>query len=533
MIPNGSMLELGGEAVKKRFFGHACLRFDGETGSVLIDPWFTREGAFFRSWFQFPENAPLRDEALDGVRDLIVSHNHADHFDPETLRHAFTVDPERRLHIARFATSWFRDLAARALGAHADRIVEHEAWETFEVGDLEIFFVPEESPGLIDSAIVIRDAEDRFVNLNDARLNTDQMRRIHRSLRGVSQVGIQGSGASEYPVNYRYDDADMRARRIEKRALKLKACATTVDLLDAERVLFFAGPPCFVDPRLEIYNDSSPTSVFPHQLDILEYMSDARPDIAKRAYFVTPGDLIDDEHLFRDLDRADPRAAPFIDPENYVREYRERRADIDFDALVAEDPDDELLAPHFEHMAGLSRYMAEKIGGTLDFRILGPERESRFCVDFSAGLMSRKEGSDPLYRLEIPAALAHSIARGEHTWDDAFLSLRMSFDELTDRFVAHFKTLLKYMDDELFDALEDYERGLEQPAAEHIEVTCAGKRFSVQRHCPHAGVDLGEHGEIDEESGAIVCTAHRFIFDLDSGACRNAKGYRIETKRLD
>lgn len=518
--------------MKTTFFGHACLRFETNQDAILVDPWFTREGAFFRSWFQYPENSPLRDDAFAGVKEILVSHNHADHFDPETLNWALEADPERRVHIARFATSWFRDYAEARLPDFRDRIVEHDAWTPFSVGDLECFFVPEESPGLIDSAIIVRDDEHRFVNLNDARLNTDQMQRIHKTLRGVTHVGLQGSGASEYPINYRYSDEDMRTRRVEKREIKLRSCAKTVDLLDAERVLFFAGPPCFVDPHLEAYNDDSETSVFPHQWDILKFIRSERPDIARRSYFVNPGDALEEERLLPQLAEDDPRLDPWKNRVDYMLAYRERREDVAFEALYAEDPDEELLTPHFEFMAGLSSYMAEKIGGTLDFRVQGPHREARYCVDFSSGRMSREGGHDPLYRLEVPAALAHAVARKEATWDDAFLSLRMTFDELTDRFVAHFKTLLKYMDDTLFDALENYEKSLDAPSEDTIEVTCGARRYAIQRHCPHAGVDLEQHGEVDEKTGAIVCTAHRFIFDLTTGQCRNVKNYRIETKPL-
>ena len=77
--------------VKLILYGHACInQYSSNDSAVLMDPWFSRHGAFFGSWFQFPKNTPLLDEALDGVTDICVSRNHADHFDPETLQYALS-----------------------------------------------------------------------------------------------------------------------------------------------------------------------------------------------------------------------------------------------------------------------------------------------------------------------------------------------------------------------------------------------------------------------------------------------------------
>lgn len=93
---------------KSIFYGHACLKqSSSDATAVLMDPWFSRSGAFFGSWFQFPENTPFLDEALEGVTDICVSHNHADHFDPSFLRYAFASNPSIQLHIPKYVTQWF------------------------------------------------------------------------------------------------------------------------------------------------------------------------------------------------------------------------------------------------------------------------------------------------------------------------------------------------------------------------------------------------------------------------------------------
>jgi UDP-MurNAc hydroxylase len=83
----------------------------------------------------------------------------------------------------------------------------------------------------------------------------------------------------------------------------------------------------------------------------------------------------------------------------------------------------------------------------------------------------------------------------------------------------------------LFAAVEAYERAAQGEAVDTFVLDAPGGRYRVQRRCPHAGADFERQGRVDEDGG-LTCLAHRFCFDLDSGECRNARGYRIKTERL-
>ena len=41
------------------YLGHAGVRVDTAGVSMIMDPWFSRMGAFQASWFQFPRNDHL------------------------------------------------------------------------------------------------------------------------------------------------------------------------------------------------------------------------------------------------------------------------------------------------------------------------------------------------------------------------------------------------------------------------------------------------------------------------------------------
>lgn len=518
--------------MKTLFFGHACLKLEGDAGGVLMDPWFSRDGAFYRSWFQFPENWPLQGRALQGTRAICVSHNHADHLDPSLIARACAADPALRVNVPRYATGFLLARVAKTMGPFADRFVERPAWTPFEAAGASLFFVPEEAPGAVDSAIAARLPDGRtLVNLNDSRLSSDQLRRLRAKLGRVDLLALQCSGASEYPVCYSYPPEKMRDLARRKRADKFAHCREIIALLDPARILLFAGPPAFLDPALAALDLPGDDSVFPDQLQSLRHFATAAPEIAARAYLAVPGEVLDDTLLYERADLSQPRLDPYARKADYLRAYAARRADLPpFDWGTA--PDEKALRAYFSRMPALSRYISDSIGGSVEFLARGADgSETAWTVDFSA--RAARPGRDPkaLYALTFPASCLPDLISGRATWDDLFLSLRMRFDERTDRFVVHLKTLLRYMDPALFSAVETYERAMHGESVETFELSSPTGRYEVQRLCPHAGSDLERHGRVDAD-GTITCLAHRFCFDLESGECRNARGYRLKTRRL-
>jgi UDP-MurNAc hydroxylase len=518
-------------AMRTIFFGHACLKLQGDAGSVLIDPWFSREGAFYRSWFQYPENAPLLDDALEGTRAICVSHHHGDHLDPGVLALACARDEALRVHIPRYPTGWLQGRLARVAAPILDRFVEHGPWEPFAAGGASMFFVPEEPPGTLDAAIVARGGGQSVVNLNDSNLSADQLRRIRAELGRVDILALQCSGASEFPVCYDYPAGTRLALARRKRADRLALCRETIELLGPERVLFFAGPPAFLDPELAALDLPGDASVFPDQLDVLRHFEAAHPDIARRAYLVVPGEALADDLLFERADLSQARLEPYTRKAEHLRAYAARRADLPvLDLGTAPGPAE--LADYFSRMATLSSYMSGRIGGPVTFVAREASgREVAYTVDFAAGCARPGRDDGALYVLTTPAACLHDLIAGRATWDDVFLSLRMRFEERTDRFILHLKTLLRYMDPAVFSALEAYELAAPAGVDDTFELDTPRGRYRVQRRCPHAGTDLESHGSVDSEGG-LTCLAHRFCFDLDSGECRNVRGYRLRTERV-
>ncbi|MGI0025703.1 MAG: Rieske (2Fe-2S) protein, partial [Nitrososphaera sp.] len=271
--------------------------------------------------------------------------------------------------------------------------------------------------------------------------------------------------------------------------------------------------------------------VFPDQLDIVREIESDRPDIAEKTLFLVPGEEFVDAHLWKHTDLESPRLYPYIEKEQYIAAYRERRKDVcAFD--WGDSPHDDVLLTHFRKMATISPYIAKSIEREITFIIKGRASETVLTVDFSTGTVQKDLGTNPLYVLTAPASSVMAVLDGKATWDDIFLSCRIIFDERGKRFIPHYKPLMRYMDSAMLRKLEHYEKiltGLGEDIT-MIEVTFGKEIFRIQRFCPHAGLDLKANGRINED-GTITCLGHRF--NLRTGECVNAHHYSLKVMKTE
>lgn len=95
-------------------YGHACVRLEKDGGVLVLDP-----GAF------------SEPEALEGADAVLVTHEHFDHFVPETLRAAAEANPALRI--------WANtDVAAQLDGLGAGRVHTVGHGDAFAVAGFEI-----------------------------------------------------------------------------------------------------------------------------------------------------------------------------------------------------------------------------------------------------------------------------------------------------------------------------------------------------------------------------------------------------------
>ena len=71
--------------MKVEFLGHAGVCISSKQTKIVMDGWFTKNGAFDASWYQLPANHYYMEYDWSDLTAVIVSHEHMDHLDPEFL----------------------------------------------------------------------------------------------------------------------------------------------------------------------------------------------------------------------------------------------------------------------------------------------------------------------------------------------------------------------------------------------------------------------------------------------------------------
>jgi UDP-MurNAc hydroxylase len=502
------------------YLGHAGLRVDGPDLSMMMDPWFSRSGAFQSSWFQFPRNDHLDVTALSNCDWVTVSHEHLDHADLSVLGRL----PERtRVLIPKYQSPNHHD---RLVRGGVRNIIEVAAWERFPLntnGDW-LTFIPETSPMCQDAAVLVYADGRALLHVNDARLTAAQVRRAQHEAGGrIDVMAIQMAGATWHPIAYEYPPDVIERISSEKRLGKFKAVARLVRATRPELVVPFAGPMCFLDPALRKHNRwIDPPGIFPHMEAAANWLAERVQDQA--VMYWMPGDRF--EVGSRRAER-DPvwDGFSFDDLDEYFEEYAADRSPEIAATYEAYPEADEGLADrfaeHFAMLGGLNSYFLRRIGMTIRFEVdgagggrwdvrLGPDDTE---VDLSG------RARDVQYRFRVNSRWLDPVIAGDLGWEDLFLSLRFSAWREPDLYNDYLIGLLKHAEPVVLAAVEDHETN--RTSDERFVIGTNGRSYEISRYCPHAGEDLSIGGIL--VGNRVRCLGHNFEFDLETGECTNAR----------
>jgi UDP-MurNAc hydroxylase len=505
--------------------GHAGLKVETSNTTLLVDPWFSPEGAFQGSWFPFPDNSHLLRRSLHMPTAIVISHEHLDHVDPWFLRRVPSHVP---IIVPRYPSL---SLKHKIAAAGSRSILEAEPWESVEIGTgTSVFFVSEQSPMNHDSAIVIQGDRQTLLNLNDARLFPVQFRSIRERVGGVIDAfTFQGSGASWYPMCYQYPKQKEERLASRKRIAKLQYAAKCLDLVEPVAAIPFAGPAAFLDPALFHHNAQMEGGIFPDQSQVTDWLVQRGH---RNSVLLLPGDAWDADARERELD---PMWFGFSFAERwpYLEAYADRRS-RHIRAVLHRYPAPqeglwERFRDYFEAMLLLSPYFNEKIGMRVAFHVMG-EGGGDWAVDFRPGREGVSLGTGGCsYRFCFDSRWLPPLLAGGIPWEDFFLSLRFTASRKPDLYNDHLLGLLKFAEASALERVESFEESLE--CDERITLHSDGHAYSVSRRCPHAGNDLLETGEV-LPGGVLRCLAHHYEFDLRTGRCRNGMTSPLDVTRL-
>ncbi len=501
------------------FLGHAGFLVETSQALILMDPWLSREGAFASGWMQFPRNHHLAPEvrarlvASSKARYLYLSHEHKDHYDPAFLA---TLPKELTVVLAAFR----RPVLAEQLNALGfSRVVLLEDGDVLPVpgGHLRLYLT--DSVLNRDSALLVSVEGRTFLNLNDCKVH-DRLARIAAEDGPIDVFSAQYSGAVWHPICYEYGPEQMADISRRKMLGKFEAVARGITAVQPRVYLTSAGPACFLDPKLFHRNFLEP-GIFPRAPRFFEYLERRLRGLGTRFLEPMPGDVLDVATA-----ELAPEGSERVDEEHlhgYLTRYAAAQADL-YAARAEQakgvDPREVLRRLQHALEAKLAQLGVPEHPGVPLYVDLEELPHQYLRVDFALQLVERMPWVADIqrYALTVAAADILPVLDGTMNWEDFLLSFRIRLSRIPEAYDAVLHGFLALQPEDL----RAFATMVGAPAAreERLTVSASGKRYEIQRFCPHQGADLADAWV--EDGHLLVCPRHRWCFDLEkAGRCEH------------
>lgn len=544
--------------MRSTLIGHAGLYIESGATSILCDPWFN--GAYYASWFPFPDNSGIDPAAIGRPTYLYISHLHKDHFDAGYL--AKHVSKDTTVLLPEFPLDELRQELEK-LGF--ELFVQTTDGVPVDLDGVRVAICTATSPAdgpLGDSTIAVDDGEARLLNQNDCRPPDID---LLAALGPYDTHFLQYSGAIWYPMTYRLDAETKAKLGRDKRASQIARAYNYVDAIKAEHVIPFAGPPAFLDDPLFGLNDfgDDPSNIFIDQPAFIEYLAGRG---VSNAHLAVPGTTIafgpdpkDSKSRRFELTHSmsdSELEAVFSDKKAYLSRYQERRrseiesvmapahwhpaADDDVDQLV------KTFAEWVEPLLASAPRLRRALGGPIVIDI-GAQSEDKakeakgagagILIDPKPGKVRRWAGEEWEHYFAIaPGIVRDLIQRRVQDWvNELFLSCRFESERVggyNGNVFSFFKCLgeerMAYLEQSLAPKHAKTRRLTDEEKAAPGETWRCGD-YVVERRCPHLGGDLARFGEQDGE--ILTCTLHGWKFELETGRCLTSERHHLRTER--
>jgi UDP-MurNAc hydroxylase len=471
------------------YLGHAGFIVTINNTKILIDPWF--HSAFFGAWFPYPDNSNLEDQVLEQHIDyLYISHTHEDHFDK-----AFLAKLNRKVKIlCPNYRSGSLQQQLRQLGFTNFIVLGHK--ERYQGNDWSATLYLDISHKE-DSGILLESTNARFLDLNDCNTLLSELPT------NVTYLSAQYSGAMWYPNCYDYTTEIMRERTASVRQQLLNTLIRKVNIVKPIYYLPSAGPACFLDPELQLYNDRENT-IFPTWDNIELKFHQHCPDI-------TVIRLNPDDRLHNGITVPSSQTST-----TDIASYADRRKQ-EWNIGSHRDIHDQDIEIYFTKLINNNNNILQhqkKLYISTESQSWSITLENNSC-NIGPGKAEHFEG----YHLTIPTYILFDIINGRAGWEEALLSMRVKLKRNPDIFDSILLGLLRYGN----NPVQTTQMLQEGRRSEIIKKN----GFCIQRYCPHAGEDLS-YAQITDD--IIECPRHHWQWNLITGEC--VKGGDLKIKSI-
>lgn len=123
------------ESIKFIWFGHSTILVNFENTIILLDPVLSASASPFGFLVKRFQPPVLKAEELPEIDYIVISHDHYDHLDTETIKHFQNKKTKfiTPLGVTSHLKSW---------GIQEDRLQELDWWQGIKMGDLEYICAP-------------------------------------------------------------------------------------------------------------------------------------------------------------------------------------------------------------------------------------------------------------------------------------------------------------------------------------------------------------------------------------------------------
>ena len=495
------------------YLGHAGFLIESDQNLLLIDPWLNPDGAFSKSWYQFPDNHFLFNEINDyfsksqKAKYIYISHEHKDHFDEYFLNSL--RDKEFNFIIPKYKSKTFkRDI----LKIQCNKIIECLDSVELMINDMSIRLFIDDTGINRDSAIGIKSNDYTFLNMNDCKIyeRADEIKSYYDV---INVSAVQFSGATWYPICFDFDESEKQKLMLDKKNKKFQLVLNFLNIINSNYYIPSAGPPCFLADELKYINFIK-NSQFPRSDEFIDFLNES--DTNCNVLSMNPGSkfIFKSEKLVGSNISIDKNFEKYINDysNKYLNTYRSNN--INFKELC-----NELILENtkklkiFKNLSLEEPYPLYFIINEYDLHMVK--------IDFNikkVELINSESYTfgNQYYKVNAPGWLYKKILNREISWADFSLTFRLKIirnPNIYSSFVQGF--ILSEIKDCRF--LLDMIMQLKSNE-EKIIISNNNVNYQIDRYCPHMGADLKDCNIIDDKY--VICPRHGWKFDItNNGKC--------------
>ena len=474
-----------------KYWGHNCFSIESNTSILLIDPWFSKNGAFFSSWFQYPKNHFLKEKVLKllSIKKnsyIFISHEHEDHYDEDFLK---SIPAKTNIIIPNFLDKTLKKIIRN----FSEKLIECNDSQNYVLNsEINICLKISDVGVNNDSAILINTKEFSFLNQNDCKI----FDRLSEFKQDITFYSVQFSGANWHPSTFQFPENKKTEISMAKVQAKLKNLLSGINTLKPSYFLPAAGPAIF--PFLNADFSFGKNNIFIHQDYLNKFLLKNGFD---KTIYLRPGSFF--KQIYRD-----PIPPPNLEKINQYKEDISNNWDLLEDSIDRNTLEN-IILEKFSKIKDikLSNCPILIFNYSNNFNDKDTTCEEKIFIDLNTKTLLNNFKYSKSF-MEIISSRKYFNLMCTERWQNVSLSFRAKIVVKPDKFN---NDLNLFLFSDISNIRNNFLTTKEKVRDKIIVQSKNGKCFKVDKFCPHQKANL-TYAEIHDNK--LICPAHGWKFDL-------------------